>query len=189
MACALILADVSFANPYDNYDRNGINPLQDSGRPVTFTGTKIFGSSICRLATLDSTPFRSVSIPDTKNININALTDFQVRFKEATRVMWYSDGNSFTSYFTKDGFTDRVCYNKNGSWQYSLIYYNQDKLPRNVSKIIKSNYADLDIDIVVETQTIYGIAYVVYLGNQSNIRILKVNADGEIETMMELPRG
>ena len=189
MACALILADGSFANPYENYDRNGINPLQDSGRPVTFTGTKIFRSSICRLATLDSTPFRSVSIPDTKNINIRALEDFQVRFKEATRVMWYSDGNSFTSYFTKDGFTDRVCYNKNGSWQYSLIYYNQDKLPRNVSKIIKSNYADLDIDIVVETQTIYGIAYVVYLGNQSNIRILKVNADGEIETMMELPRG
>lgn len=183
MVCTLILAGGGFANPYKILGGNGTRRLQNSGQPVNFAGTKIFKFSIFKLAASDSTDFMNVFIPDTKNVNPRALKDFQVRIHDASRVMWYSDGTGFISYFAKDGFTNRVYYNKNGRWQYSLIYYTKDKLPRNISTIIKSSFADLDIDIVVETQTTYGVAYVVYMRNQSTIRILKVNAEGEMATI------
>jgi hypothetical protein len=188
LAYTLVLGGASFARPSGNFEANRITTGQNSGRPISLTSIQTFKSSICSLADMDSTSFKGVCIRDAKNINARALKDFQVRFDEASEVMWYSNGNGFTSYFTKDGFRDRVCYNRNGRWQYSLIYYAQDKLQRNVRKKVKSRNADFDIDIVVEMQSNYGMAYFVYLKNKSNIRILKLSAGGEMETMMDLVR-
>jgi hypothetical protein len=185
VACTLILGSGSFAGTSGNFKVDRITNGKNSGRPISFTDSKIFKSAIYSLAALDSTFY----IRDVKNISARALKDFQVRFDDASEVIWYSNGNGFTSYFTKDGFRDRVFYNKNGRWQYSLIYYAQDKLPQNVRTKVKSSHPDFDIDIVVEMQSIYGMAYVVYMESKSNIRILKVNADGEMETMMDLVRG
>jgi hypothetical protein len=147
------------------------------------------GGSFAYSRGFDTTAFKSVFIPDAKNVNDRALKDFQVRFHDATEVLWYSDINGFTSYFTKDGFRSRTFYNKKGCWQYSLIYYGQDKLPPNIRVRVKSSYTDLDIETVVEMQSNYGLAYFVYMGNKSNLRILKVNEEGEMETTMTSVRG
>ena len=161
MACSLILAGGTFANSNGNFNDLG----------------------------LDTTTFKSVFIPDKKNVDDRALKDFQVRFHDASEVLWYSNENGFTSYFTKDGYRDRAFYNKKGSWQYSLIYYRQNKLPQKVRAKVKSSYTDLDIEIVVEMQSNYGQAYFVYMWNKSNLRILKVNEEGEMEVTMISVRG
>ena len=68
-------------------------------------------------------------IPDAKNINAKAIKDFQTRFADASNTMWFSDTNGFVSYFIKDGYGDRVFYDKKGHWQYSLIFYGETNFP------------------------------------------------------------
>ena len=74
-------------------------------------------------------------------------------FADANNAMWFSDNNGFVSYFVKDGYGDRVFYDKKGHWQYSLIFYGEDKLPRDVRAAIKSTYFDMSITLVEEVQT------------------------------------
>jgi len=189
VALTFIFRGGIFANPMGKANGNKIACEPKSGRPVTLADYKMFISSIGSLTILDTPATTGILIPNATYINARALKDFQARFGDTTRAFWYPDGNGFSSYFTKDGYNDRVYYNKNGRWKYSLIYFDQDKFPENLRRIIKSNYSAFDIDIVVEVQTNYGTAYLVYLGNKSRIRVLKMNTEGEMETITDLARG
>jgi hypothetical protein len=126
-------------------------------------------------------------IPDAKSINAKAVKDFQARFVDAN-AQWFTDHNGFVSYFVKDGYGDRVFYDKKGRWQYSLIFYSETKLPRNVRSAVKSIYFDMNITLVEEVQTPNGKIYIAHLEDQANIKILKVNDDGEMEIMQELTK-
>lgn len=185
----LLLAGSISANVSGKINERRIAKEQKSGQPVTFTDTKKFKSSIRNVAALESPAFKGIYTPDTKNIHARALRDFQDRFNDAINVMWYSDDNGFISYFNKDGYSDRAFYNSKGRWQYSLIFYSEDKLPRDIRSAVKSVYFDFDIVIAEEVQTTDGMVYVVYMQDKSNIRILKVSRDGELKTMMEMVKG
>jgi hypothetical protein len=185
----LLFGGSSFANPSRDADGFKVTNKLKSGNPVFFTNTRNFYSSIKTLTMLDSMATRGISIPDTKDIHARALKDFRIRFGDSTRAAWYSEGNGFSSYFLKDGYSDRAYYNKNGRWKYTLIYFDQDKFPVNLKQIVQSNYRGMNIDIVVEVQTNYGSAYMVYLRNKSRIRVIKMDTEGEIETITDLARG
>lgn len=90
------------------------------------------------------------------------------------------------SYFKKEGFTGKVYYDERGHWQYSLIYYAESKLPKSVRATVKSVYYDMSITVVEEVQTADAKVYVVHLEDNASIRIIKVNDDGEMETMQEI---
>jgi hypothetical protein len=174
IAFSLVLGGGSFASPNRDIEGNKITGKSKSGKPVYFTNNENFYSSIRSLTTLDSTANRGILITDAKNIHARALKDFQTRFGDSTRALWYSEGNGFSSYFMKNGYVDRAYYNKNGRWEYTLIYYNQDKFPENLKRIVKSNY---------------GRGYMVYLGNKFRIRVIKIDTEGEMETVTDLARG
>jgi hypothetical protein len=130
----------------------------------------------------------SDNVPDAKKFNTKAIRDFQNRYAEVNNAMWFSDANSLVSYFVKDGFSDRVIYDKKGNWEYSLIFYGEDKLPHDVRFAIKSTYFDMSITLVEEVQTTQSRVYIVHLEDKSNIKILKANDEGEYEILQELSR-
>jgi hypothetical protein len=53
---------------------------------------------------------------------------------------------------------------------------------------IKSFYLNSQILMMEELQTTCGIVYVIYLESEINMKILRVNKDGEIETIREWVR-
>ena len=159
---------------------------QNSAQPVAFSDTKNFKSTIRNMAALESPAFMGTYAPDAKTINAKAIKDFNTRFSGADNAMWFSDKNGFTSYFVKDGYGDRVFYDKKGHWQYSLIFYSEDKLPRDVRAAVKSTYFDMAITLVEEVQTTESKVYIVHLEDKSTIKIIKVNKDGEMETLQDL---
>jgi hypothetical protein len=161
---------------------------QNSENPVAFSDTKIFKASIRNLAALESPAFMGTYSPDAKNINAKAIKDFQGRFNGASNTMWFADNNGFVSYFVKDGYGNRAFYDKKGHWQYSLLFYGEDKLPKDIRSTIRSTYYDLSITLVEEVQTTEGMAYVVHLEDKTNIKILRVSKDGEMEIMQELTK-
>jgi hypothetical protein len=161
---------------------------QNTAQPVAFSDTKHFKSSIRNMAALESPAYMGAYVPDVKNINAKAIKDFNGRFADANNAMWFSDRNGFTTYFIKDGFGDRVFYDKKGHWEYSLIFYSEDKLPRDVRAAVKSTYFDMAITLVEEVQTTEANVYIVHLEDKSNIKILKVNDQGEYEILQDLSK-
>jgi hypothetical protein len=159
---------------------------QNSVTPIGFNDSKTFKSSVHNLAALESPAFMGTYVPDTKNINTKAIKDFQSRFNNASNTMWFSDRNGFVSYFVQNGYGDRAYYDKKGHWQYSLIFYGEDKLPRDIRTVVKSTYFDLAITLVEEVQTTEGMVYIVHLEDKANIKLVKVNKEGEMEIMQEL---
>jgi hypothetical protein len=186
LAFAFVLAGRTFASPSKIYTGNPIVNDRNSGQPVRFTDKKDLKLFIRNLAALESPSFKGTYIPEIKDVNTRALKDFQIRFNDVTKVRWFSDNNGFISYFNKNGFNNRASYNKKGQWQYSLVYYTEDKLPKDIRTIVKSKYFDFSIYMVEEVQTNYGSAYVVYLEDQTKLKILKVSPEGEMETMVDM---
>ncbi len=182
----LILGAGNFAGASANISPNPMISEQNSGQPVRFTDKKYFKSFVRSMAMLETLAFNGYYLPDVKDVNVRALKDFQTRFNDVSKVKWFSDNNGYISYFNKDGFNDRVFYNKKGHWQYSLIFYTEDKLPKDIRATVKSRYYDLTIYMAEEVQTEDGKGFVVYLEDKSNIKIVKVSSENEMETMTEL---
>ena len=161
---------------------------QNTAQPVAFNDSKNFKSTIRNMAALESPADMGTYIPDAKEINAKAIKDFNARFNGVNNAMWFSDRNGFTSYFVKDGFGNRAFYDKKGHWQYSLIFYSEDKLPRDVRAAVKSTYFDMAITLVEEVQTTDGKVYILHLEDKANIKILKVNDMGEYEILQDLSK-
>ncbi len=126
-------------------------------------------------------------VADMSSVNKKAADDFKERFDNPGGALWYSDKNGFTSYFKVDGFTNKVGYDKKGNWIYSIILYNESKLPKDVRASVKSVYYDMAINLVKkEIQTVNGKGYVFNLEDKTTIRIVKVNDQGEMETIQEI---
>jgi putative component of toxin-antitoxin plasmid stabilization module len=121
---------------------------------------------------------------EAKYINVRALKDFKSSFSgDAT---WFTSNKGSISYFTQDGYTNRVYYDKKGHWIYSLLSYGEAKLDRGVRKAVMMNYYDQSITLVRELQTLSGLVYVITLEDKSSIKILKINKEGEMEIMQEM---
>src|SRR5450432_716066 len=172
----------SFTSPNKQVD------AQKTFSPVNFTGNKNFKESVREIAALESLSDLGTYVPDSKNISTKALRDFETRFKNAGNALWFSDKNGLVSYFVRDGYGDRAFYDRKGRWQYSLIFYDEDKLPIDIRTIVKTTYFDMSITLVEEVQTTDDKVYVVHLEDKSTIKILKVNTEGEASIINEWPK-
>lgn len=118
-------------------------------------------------------------------VHAKVMRDFVLRFDEVSYARWMADDKGSTMYFIKDGFNNRAVYDAGGRWLYSLMYYNEAKLPRDIRAVVKREYFDFDITVVEEVQTKDGKAYLVHLEDESTFKIVKVSTDGEMEIREE----
>jgi hypothetical protein len=163
---------------------------QYSERPDAFLNTKNFKSNIRHLAARENNVMTGMYVPEEKNKNLKAQKDFQDRFKNVDNAKWFYDSKvGFVTYFLKDGYGNRVFYDKKGNWMYSLIFYGEDKLSRDIRAQVKSIYFDFNITLVEEIQMKVGTQYVVYLEDKSEIKILEVDREGQIQILQEMVKG
>ena len=127
-------------------------------------------------------------VPDTKTIHAKAIKDFEGRFNHIANAMWFANQDGYEAYFVQEGFGNRAFYDKNGQWKYSLIFYNEFKLPKDLRANIKSTYWDMDIIQVEEVQYADDIEYIIMLQNKSSIKVLKLNQEGEVKILQDLKR-
>lgn len=131
-------------------------------------------------------PFDSVNRIELKTVNTRAAKDFKSRFANVKDGSWYADNNGSVSYFSRDGYMNRVHYDKKGRWEYSLLCYGEDKLDREIRQAVRISYYDLNITLVKEVRTNCGTVFFITLEDKSSIKILKINYEGEMELTQEL---
>ncbi|HLA57522.1 MAG TPA: hypothetical protein VK622_02115 [Puia sp.] len=161
---------------------------QNSTGPVAFLETKTFHSSVRHVADLAKRVSLLNDAPEGKDFNSKAIRDFQVRFQKVDNAIWFSDRSGFVSYFIKNGYGNRVFYDKKGHWQFSLILYAEDQLPVDLRAAVKSRYFDLAITLIEEVHTNNGMVYIVHLEDKSNIKILRLSNDAEMEILQEMTK-
>jgi hypothetical protein len=160
---------------------------QNSKKVIDPNVKKNFIPSIRNLANLANPNLSGAHILNRNEINIWAVRDFLDRFDKVDNVLWFSSNkDGFEAYFVQDGYGNRVIYDRKGDWQFSLINYTKDKLPRDIRMVVQSIYFDFDITLVEEVQTIEGVEYIVYLEDKSNIIIVNVNKKGQMEVLHDL---
>jgi hypothetical protein len=162
---------------------------QNSRKVIDPALKKSFMPSVHYLASVMNAELGSTHMLQRNEINFRALRDFISRYDSSDRACWFSlpDGG-FESYFIKDGYGNRVLYDKNGNWSCSLINYGEGKLSENIRSLVKSTYYDLTIVLVEEVQMNGGTEYIFTLEDMAEIKIVKLNHLGDLEVLQELNR-
>jgi hypothetical protein len=147
---------------------------------------KNFMPSLHSLAMLQNPDLTGAQILARNEINIWVVRDFLNRFEKVENVLWFAiPKGGYEAYFVQDGFGERVLYDKSGGWQSSLLTYNEDKCDRDIRAAVKSIFFDYDIILIRELQTAEGVEHFFYLEDKSGVRIVRLNKEGEVDTMQE----
>jgi hypothetical protein len=117
-----------------------------------------------------------------------AVRSFQRNFKNAIGVKWYRCSIGYcASMANADETRSFAYYDQDGTFEYSIRYYKEDKLPREVRHLVKSRFYDYSIYQVSEVTRNRKIAYIVKLEDKTHWKTIKVIGDA-IETIDELSK-
>lgn len=98
------------------------------------------------------------------SVNTRAIRDFVQRYENATDVFWYGVNEGFIVRFLTDSLAARSAYQKNGYWVYTIISYEENKMPKAVRHLVKGTYYDYSITLVEQIeQPNEPVQYVVHL--------------------------
>ena len=102
--------------------------------------------------------------------------------------MWFSDQDGYEAYFTQEGCGNRAFYDKKGHWKYSLLFYNEFKLPTDLRVALKTSFLDMEIKQVEEVQKPDQVCYIVVLQDKTSIKVVKITSEGELQILQDLNR-
>jgi len=122
---------------------------QNSQKNIQSDAALNFMPSIHNLSMLQNHDLTGVTLLSRNEINISAVRDFINRFDEVNNALWFAiPKGGYEAYFVRDGYGDRVIYDKSGGWLMSLITYDEDKCPRDIRAAVKSMFFDFDIILI-----------------------------------------
>jgi len=127
------------------------------------------------------------SSASTKTINAKAIKHFNANYKNASDVQWSVLKDGFMTMFTNQGNVSRVYYDKSGNWKFSVKYYGESKLPKDVRAQVKSTYYDFVIKSVQEITFADKTVYMVDIEGNNTTKELRI-CDGEMEIIHDFPK-
>ena len=122
--------------------------------------------------------------PAISTAHFRAMKDFNKNYKTAANAQWRQISDGFIADFTLDGIKTRSAYSKKGNWVYTIKYYGEKDLPKDVRKLVKSTYFDFSIIQVEEVQVTENLAYLVHIQDGKDWKIIRV-VDGEMDVYKE----
>ncbi len=119
---------------------------------------------------------------DADNINAKAMMHFNAQYKNAVDAQWSVVHDGYVVYFSNQGNTNRAFYDKCGNWKFSISYYEENKLPKEIRSQVKSVYYDFAIRSVQEIKLSDKTVYIIYIEGDGGSKELKLY-DGEMEVV------
>jgi hypothetical protein len=113
---------------------------------------------------------------------VRATRDLWKRVGDQKEEAWYKLPKGYLATYMEGGVESRYVYDNRGAWMYTLLTYQEKEMPREVRKIVKSEYYDYAITWVKEVRQGEDLAYVVHVENEKEWRDLSVQ-DGDIRVL------
>ncbi len=117
-----------------------------------------------------------------------AVKNFEKSFKGITSEHWSRLDDGYIATFTVDSVQTRIAYNRKGVSLYTIRYYGEKKLPRQIRDIVKSVYYDYTIISVAEVYFDDQPVYIVYIQDETHLKTIGVY-DGEMQEVRNYKRG
>ncbi len=108
------------------------------------------------------------------------LQRFSETFPNAKNVKWRDDPAGYFVSFTQNGNFNKVFYNTNGNFVYSLKYSDGAALPINIAMALNKNFGESKILGVTEVTTQNNLVYNIKLSKDEKLYSLELLADGSI---------
>ena len=112
------------------------------------------------------------------SLSTKALKDFNKTFKDAGNAAWSETNDGFMAKFKKDDVETKVFYDRKGRWMANVRNYQEDKLPKEIRHMVKSNYYDYNIFLVQEVTVGNKTAYLVKIEDKTSIKTIRITDDG-----------
>ncbi|HXO75713.1 MAG TPA: hypothetical protein VN824_10770 [Puia sp.] len=113
---------------------------------------------------------------------VKATRDLWARVGDKKNEAWYKLPKGYLATYKDDGVESRHIYDQRGIWMYSMMTFQEDHLPAEVRKEVKSNYYDYSIGWVKEVKEGEDDVYIVHVENKKEWKDLSVR-DGEIRVV------
>jgi len=127
---------------------------------------------------------RSPHVKTGSNIAVRAVRDFVQTYKSVENEKWYKLDDGYLAEFVLDDVKTSVVYDGRGVWKYSIRRYNEDRLPTDVRRIVKSTYYDYSITMVEEVILYEKVIYIVHIEDAHTWKKIRV-CEGEMEAIEE----
>ena len=116
-----------------------------------------------------------------------AKAHFILNYKEVSDASWYNaTDNSIYCIFQKDNTVDRVFYDGQGYWRYTLVSYDPSMLDDHLKEMIRNQFEGYHISYVNEVRSEYEEpVYMINIENAGRIKVIKIVND-EIEVNQDL---
>jgi hypothetical protein len=125
---------------------------------------------------------------NTVAVNSKALKDFTKNFKAANNASWYEIKDGFVAKFQENGVETNAYYDTKGRWASTIRNYGEDKLPKDIRHLVKSNYYDYSIFLVNEVTVGNKTAYLVRMEDKTTLKTIRV-IDGEMDVYEDYIKG
>jgi hypothetical protein len=119
-------------------------------------------------------------------VHTRAMRDFLKRDKTASNVDWMIVETGYVVKYTDENNSNcRTVYNNRGDFVYTIRQYYENKMPRDIRHIVKSQYYDYTITLVEQIEeTRRPLVYVVHMEDATTLKNVRV-CEREMEVMSE----
>ena len=116
-----------------------------------------------------------------------AKAHFKLNYKEVSDASWYNaPDNSMYCVFQKDNMVNRVFYDEQGYWHFTLVSYQPAMLNDHLKEMISNHFDGYHISFVNEVRSEYEEpVYMVNIENAGHIKVIRIVND-EIEVKQDL---
>ena len=128
-----------------------------------------------------------VTVTTSANVSKKVLASFQSSFKDAVSPIWYRLNKDYLVEFIVGDMKNRALYQKNGAIVYQISYGHENNLPKEVRRLVKSNYIDFNIVQAINVQEDERNIWVVNLEDNDKFIIVRVE-DEALEEVSNLDR-
>ena len=113
-------------------------------------------------------------------VNVKALKNFRKQYN-VNNEKWVLGANCLIACFELDNVSHSIYYDKKGHWTDCVKAYNEDKMPRDIRKMIKQEYYDYKILAVQEIETYESHSvptYIVTIEDDKNVKQIRIGDSG-----------
>ena len=129
----------------------------------------------------------AVTVTSTANVNQKVSQAFHSNFKDAVNATWYRLDKDYLVEFITGDMNHRALYQRNGAIIYHISYGHENDLPKEVRRLVKSNYVDFNIVQAINVQEDNRDIWVVSLEDDKKLIMARVE-DGALEEVSNMDK-
>jgi len=129
----------------------------------------------------------TVTVTSTASVSKKVSDAFNDDFKDAVSPAWYRLDKDYLVRFITGDMNNTALYKKNGALIYQISYGHEKDLPKEVRRIVKSNYIDFNIVQAINVKEDNRDIWVVNLEDDRKLIITRIE-EGELEEVSNLDK-